>query len=94
MARAALGCRHPGPHLPWRVMAHVLRVPALQFSDPVAFGVPVERGDSASGPALILKLSTHRAMGAPHLIRNIATSDRNSGSRILPENRRECEERS
>jgi hypothetical protein len=38
---ASFSCRHPNPHLPRRIVAHVLRVSALEISHPVAFVIGV-----------------------------------------------------
>ena len=38
--RAALWSLHPGPHLPWRLVAHMQRVPTLKLGYPLTFGVP------------------------------------------------------
>ena len=46
-AAAALLRYDPWPHLPWRIVAHVLIVTALQFGDPVASLVLMESGDAA-----------------------------------------------
>lgn len=37
----------PRPHLPRRVMAHVLSMPTIKLGDPVAVFVLVEPGDAA-----------------------------------------------
>jgi len=46
-AATALLRQDPRPHLPWRIVAHVLIVTALQFGDPVAGLVLMESGDAA-----------------------------------------------
>jgi hypothetical protein len=41
--------RHPGPHLPWRRVADVLGVSALELGDPVPLGILVEPHDGSVG---------------------------------------------
>jgi hypothetical protein len=51
--RAAFRSLHPGPHLPWRLVSHMLRVPTLKLGYPLTFGVLVKSDD----------LSPHTAPG-------------------------------
>jgi hypothetical protein len=47
---APLGRRHPRPHLPRRVVPHVLRVAALELGHPMLFLVAMETHDPARWP--------------------------------------------
>src|SRR5262249_35816371 len=47
LSRTAFRSDHPGPILPWRMVAHVLRMPALEVGHPVAVGV-LMKGDDFS----------------------------------------------
>jgi hypothetical protein len=38
----SLGRDDPGTELPWRIVTHVLRMPALEVSHPVTFVILVE----------------------------------------------------
>ena len=45
--RAPVGGRDPRAVLPWRVVPHVLGVPAFEVGHPMAFGVRVKSNDSS-----------------------------------------------
>ena len=47
MSGTTLLRRHPLPHLPWRIVAHVLAVTALELRHPVVLGILMEAGDGA-----------------------------------------------
>ena len=66
MLGATLVRRHPLAHLPWRIMAHVLAVAALELRHPVADFVEVVADDPADDAATLPHRSSRAARGAAH----------------------------
>jgi hypothetical protein len=58
-ARPSGGRGNPFADLPGRIMAHVLRVPALEIRDPVALRVLMESGDPARHAVASRRIRTH-----------------------------------
>jgi hypothetical protein len=66
--RAALRSLHPGPHLPWRLVTHMLPVPTLKLGYPLTFGVLVKPDNlsphTALGEIFVRVCLTYRASAA------------------------------